>query len=130
MTAQELFNTVVLHMRKQGRQSNTAGPGSSCRYRSPEGMKCAVGCLIPDEVYNQGIEGRSVNSAAVMMLLMDLHLQEHKSLLISLQGAHDWAWGSHDEDGETDFKPAPAWMDIFELRARGLAKRYGLEYPA
>lgn len=130
MTAQEILNKVVAHMREQGRQSNTAGPGSSCRYRSPDGARCAVGCLIPDDIYNPGIEGRSVNSAAVQMLLMDLGLQQHKSLLISLQGAHDWAWGSHEEDGDTDFKPVPPWMQIFEHRARGLAKRYGLEYPA
>lgn len=31
-----------------------------CFYRKPGNGSCAVGCLIPDELYDEGIEGASV----------------------------------------------------------------------
>lgn len=30
----------------------TSGPGLYCQYRTTEGNKCAVGCLIPDKLYD------------------------------------------------------------------------------
>lgn len=32
-----------------------------CKYRAPSGLKCAVGCLIPDELYTKNIEGACLN---------------------------------------------------------------------
>ena len=40
-------------MLKQNKQSLE---GMDCRYRSPEGLKCAVGCLINDEHYTEELE--------------------------------------------------------------------------
>lgn len=54
MTPQEIFNKVVTHLFDQGGKSEHGG---LCRYRDPYGNSCAVGCLIPDEIYDPGIEG-------------------------------------------------------------------------
>lgn len=34
---------------------------NSCKYRSSNGKKCAVGIIIPDNVYEKRFEGRSIN---------------------------------------------------------------------
>lgn len=38
---------------------------SQCLYRSPEGHSCAVGILIPDEMYRPDMEGLEANGALV-----------------------------------------------------------------
>src|SRR5437899_3188379 len=60
-TNQETFNTVVEHLRRQGRQSIR---GHSCLYRGPEGTKCAAGWLIPDDLYQPEMEGTLVGAGA------------------------------------------------------------------
>lgn len=57
MTNQELFDTVAVHLLKQNESSVDEGGG--CLYRSGD-LKCAVGVLIPDELYSSDIEGISV----------------------------------------------------------------------
>lgn len=58
---QETFNTVVLGIVKQGGPSRKPleepMTGSCCRYRDDEGRKCAIGQIIPDELYDPAIEG-------------------------------------------------------------------------
>jgi hypothetical protein len=41
---------------KGNRQSKKSPSSSFCMYRNPQGAKCAVGCLIPDEMYNPQME--------------------------------------------------------------------------
>ena len=55
---QQTFNTVVEHLRKQGKKATTENDG--CCYRTPDGLKCAAGILIPDSEYNHEFEGYSV----------------------------------------------------------------------
>ena len=68
MTDQEVFDKVVTALRKQGRRSSMMQPhpeyGSQeiCRYRGPRGVKCAAGHLIPDELYDEEMEGKDWNS--------------------------------------------------------------------
>lgn len=54
MTKQQVFDKVVTHLLAQG-EASTAGRG--CAYRGRNGLMCAVGCLIPDEMYNSEMEG-------------------------------------------------------------------------
>lgn len=68
MTTQETFDTVFRHLVKQGRRSMTtqASYGENrdterCSYRGKGGTSCAIGCLIPDELYSPDIEGKSFN---------------------------------------------------------------------
>ena len=54
MNNQEIFDKVVTHLLTQNEQSLKDG---QCYYRTEEGLSCAVGCLIPDKLYNSDIEG-------------------------------------------------------------------------
>lgn len=111
-TAQEIFDAVIRHLRKQGRRANDYSPIYSryvCRYRGDNGTKCAVGCLIDDEHYNPACEGVSVgggNAPARVALHEALRASgvdavEHASLLSSLQNFHDVGWsGSEITDNQ------------------------------
>lgn len=64
MNSQEIFDKVVLHLLEQGERCSTMDEDGkeTCLYRGPEGMRCAVGCLIPDDLYDPGIEKKRVSS--------------------------------------------------------------------
>ena len=104
MTAQEIFDTVLTHLREQGKAAK--GRDGDCQYRGTRGTACAVGCLIPDELYNPLIEGLSVDQ--IFKAAMPEHRQhqararrpilarianhlgaENLTLLCELQDAHD-----------------------------------------
>lgn len=57
MTNQEIFDTVARHLLTQ---KEKCGEGALCNYRRG-GLKCAVGVLIPDELYSSAIEGIPVD---------------------------------------------------------------------
>jgi hypothetical protein len=59
MTNQEVFDTVVTHLLAQGVKSESE---TGCMYRGPHNLKCAVGCLIPDELYDSIIEGSNLSA--------------------------------------------------------------------
>lgn len=55
---QEVFDKVCEHLVKQGVKSRRfINEDSVCAYRGENGLMCAVGCLIPDELYNVNFEG-------------------------------------------------------------------------
>ena len=89
MTRQEIFDTIVAHLHAQGQPAIS---GSSCFYRSPTGLKCAVGCLIPDDKYSQEIEHDAVTSAPVQDWAYRVGLtfiRDHKAFLSRMQDVHD-----------------------------------------
>lgn len=57
MTPQEIFEKVSRHLLTQNKRSMLVVPGDStdhgCAYRGQDGLRCAVGCLITDEVYEE-----------------------------------------------------------------------------
>ncbi len=66
-TLQETYDKVVAHLRKQGIRAMKQEPNgfSACVYRNNEGLKCAAGCLIPDEKYSPYMEGMAVVSTDI-----------------------------------------------------------------
>lgn len=80
-THQETFDKVATHLITQRAASRDY---SGCRYRGPDGLKCAVGCLITDEYYHPGIEGLTVDS-------LDFFEKSDIKLLEDLQCVHDCA---------------------------------------
>lgn len=102
MTPQEIFDTVARHLFTQGERAGIvleddptdddkyANKGFSCRYRAPGGAKCAVGVLIPDEVYSFNMEERGVNDVYyAFAAVLPLWMGENLKLLASLQSVHD-----------------------------------------
>jgi hypothetical protein len=61
-----------------------------CRYRTPDGRKCAGGLLIPDEDYDEVMEGRMIITVLERWDLKD-HVPEGMTPedLSFVQGAHD-----------------------------------------
>jgi len=97
MTPQEIFDTVATHLFTQGER---ATDNYTCVYRTPEGLKCAVGCLIPNKLYRVSMEGTVLDG-----LLRDTtcqlpkYFRENRELLRKLQTAHDnqdnWSSSRH-----------------------------------
>ncbi len=87
-TARQVFDRVATHMMSI-RQLVHPVSIRSCRYRDGD-LRCAIGCLIPDEVYSPTFE-----SNAVQLLIdsvpwfTDSGLTAHARLLNSLQFIHD-----------------------------------------
>lgn len=55
MTRQQIFNKVATHLLTQNKRA--VGPDGGCQYRTHDGLRCAVGALIPDGMYDIGMEG-------------------------------------------------------------------------
>lgn len=61
LSKQQVFNRVTAHLLIQGKAAMAAVDDGSleCAYRTPEGLKCAIGALIPDEIYSPKMENTS-----------------------------------------------------------------------
>lgn len=128
MTNQEIFDKVLTHLRVQGRASVEEGVG--CMYRGPGGTSCAVGCLIPNYLYDPVIEGlsadcsRTSKALGVSIASRDKFLaimdglgfnDNQRSFLQRLQGAHD-------------LKLAERGIEAWEEKMAEIAFEEGLTY--
>lgn len=90
---QEIFNEVATHLLKQGKASRVNF--GVCLYRGPDNTSCAVGCLIPDEMYDQKMEGRGASLLVMDAQAGDFNLPNwfkyNLPLLGMLQRIHDEA---------------------------------------
>lgn len=90
-TKQEVFDTVCDHMLAQNKRAQDEG-GGRCWYRQGD-LKCAVGCLIPDDQYSSDLEAGGVQTLAMDDVLrfgiVDLNEDETVHFLSRLQQIHD-----------------------------------------
>ncbi len=127
MNKQEIFDKVATHLFTQGKP---AIEDQTCKYRDSEGNSCAVGCLIPDEMYTPKLDDFNLYSKLPMdkqgtgirqhldnnvIPLPDFINSENLNLLIALQSVHD--------DGAY-------WEDNLEMKIalKRVAKSYCLDY--
>lgn len=88
------------HLTKQKAQSmGTYGEDNNggCMYRGPEGLMCAVGCLIKDEEYNYLMEGSPAASFDVMKAVSD-------SLGVEMSPELEWVcshWQAYHDGAST-----------------------------
>lgn len=104
MTEQDIFDIVYPAMIKQGKPA--IDEKGNCKYRAPDGSKCAVGHLLEDDEYNPEIEGNSVEEAGIAHLIPD-RLLPHVQFLVDLQHAHDVMV---DGNNKRDFRETSAWI--------------------
>lgn len=104
---QAFYDKTIRHLLTQGKQAISTG--GNCWYRSPDGLSCAVGCHIPDELYSPVLEKKSITTIcdtyiadvpaeqreAIRALIPSLELAQ------ALQVIHDSSY-SWDENGLTD----------------------------
>ena len=95
---QEVFDFVIEKLYRQGKQSkNFDDEGASqCVYRSDDGSKCAVGQLIPYDLYTSRIESIGAYTLANMdtenkklKKISDYMKKFNTDLLTKLQTLHD-----------------------------------------
>jgi len=96
LTKKQIYDKVAKHLLSQRARSMTGG---RCVYRNPQGLKCAIGCLIPDSDYTKDIEGGLVdfavfdNDFALLQILyqngVDVSDIKVLALLGSLLNIHD-----------------------------------------
>lgn len=114
LTNQVIFDRVVAHLRKQGKTAWNEEK-MQCQYRI-DGLSCAVGCLIPDDVYESTFktrEGSTVDDIPAEELeLCGISKDRSLRLLGRLQAIHD----RYDVDG---------WEEGWEQCARD----FGLVLP-
>ena len=93
MSVREIFYKVEKHLLKQNEKSESKCAG--CQYRSDNGLSCAVGCLMTDDMYDSSLEGESVKATEVVEALTPIigvsprHQAEKIDLLNRLQCIHD-----------------------------------------
>lgn len=88
---QEIFNIVAHHLLSQRVKALRNG---RCVYHGPDGTQCAVGCLIPNELYEEWMEGHDVSYQRLAdgeySIVVAAHCEVRQlSLLRILQGVHD-----------------------------------------
>lgn len=66
LTMQQIFDKVSHHLLTQ----NAKAMGQfKCMYRTSNGLMCAVGCLIPDELYDPSLESWIGSDPAILDVL-------------------------------------------------------------
>lgn len=96
-TSQQIFNKVATHLLTQKKKSlkkkslkKTRGADDdACLYRGPGGLKCAIGCLIPDSKYDECMENKIVKDILLNYPELRPYLGANESLLEDLQAIHD-----------------------------------------
>lgn len=90
MQAQDLFDTIVEHLLAMpARSGGRLATGQfECRYRGPDGARCAIGVLIHDDEYRQDMEGNDVVQLDRDGVLPS-RLAAHLDMLRAMQRIHD-----------------------------------------
>ena len=84
LTEQELFDKVAKHLLAQNKKSYKSAE-TECTYRSPEGLKCAAGCLIEDDEYLPLMEDKTWSR----LCAQGYAKTDHRDLIDRLQKIHD-----------------------------------------
>lgn len=83
-SAQEVFDHIAVHMLEQKRRAlNVDG---DCQYRNRDGLRCAAGCLMTDDEYEDVFEGM------VWLELVEYAWvpSQHHDLIVHMQSVHDF----------------------------------------
>ena len=94
---QAIFDRVATHLLTQMKQSKTINSkgNSVCMYLNPEGLKCAVGCLVNKDLAKKLDESMGeYNSTGVSDYHIETQLpyaiKHHVKFLSELQNLHDY----------------------------------------
>ena len=113
---QETFDRVYAHLVAQGERSYDVDD-ASCMYRGPDNTSCAVGCLIPDELYKPEFEHRRIGGLFQDFpdLFEKLFEGVDVDLLTRMQHAHDMDyWGEN--------------LSALHAEMKFIAENFGLNY--
>lgn len=118
MNNQEAFDKIAEHLLTQKVQARNDAD-TNCAYRGRGGTKCAVGCLIPDELYDPDMEGEDAGMLPELFpqlkpLIYGLNIK----LLTEIQFMHDneapASWLLHLKSTAHRFCLSPEVLNKFE----------------
>lgn len=127
MKLQETFDKILKHLRTQGHPCMLSTGKGRCVYRNDAGESCAVGCLIPDEMYKPKLEEFSATlllargdslSAYLNTLHEDRPGMNFDLFLAACQRAHD---------GDA-LKRQVEWRESMNRAMSQIAYQYYLHY--
>lgn len=83
-----------VELRKQGRQSvnESMDSGGTCKYRTKDGLRCAIGVHIPEEQYNENWDegaNTAINYKKEICQLLELEHDHDIQIAVRVQKAHD-----------------------------------------
>lgn len=118
---QEVFDLAARHLLTQKAKARIQRDESSnqrCLYRAPDGCKCAVGALIPDEIYQPEMDQGDTGIDEIISrfpTIATLFSGVDDDLLADLQTVHDdyivSRWGEHLRALATDYGLSAAVID-------------------
>ena len=124
---QKVFDKVATHLMEQGVAA--VDKNNSCKYRTGDGLKCAVGCLIPDNKYTPRLEGgnasHNIETHGMRIDGVWFYTYEFKEFLNSLQMVHDLRMPL--PEGTEDHGFSDRTMDYWKGGMRQIASRYDLD---
>ena len=130
MDMQKIFETVARHLLTQKLKCVTSSRGGAY-HRQANNLRCAIGCLIPDALYNKRIEGKDVDD----LLTSRSPLGEHLRKLTGFSGKEDeFGDYQHKDERLIDFLSAlQSCHDETEpyhwaTELRRIGKRFRLDY--
>lgn len=97
LQTQEIFDVIAWNLLRQHARARVVhddGRGQ-CRYQAPDGKRCAIGFIIPDDIYHPTLEGLRVADLAHQLLHTNFGrefarlLYRDLELLTALQQMHD-----------------------------------------
>jgi hypothetical protein len=98
MNKQAVLDQVIAFIHAQG------GPGqqhNGCFYRTSDGRKSAIGCLIPDEIYSGSLEDYDPSQLPRHVLdTLDADSDCEIEFLVLLESAHDLAAKTSWDEGK------------------------------
>lgn len=128
MSKQVLFNEVFKHLWKQNKSAmdnNNGECGDVCMYKSMDGLKCAVGCLITYENYDSNMEANNVGELVVLHkveLSLNRRVGDEELLMLKdLQDVHDSLRHFNEEPS--------TWREKYLTQMYQIANNYGLTLP-
>lgn len=96
LTDQEIFDTVARHLLTQNQKSLRVDEDGKiyniCLYRGSNGLKCAAGCLIPDNLYNPEMDSTESDDTSWSFIVRKwpaLAAIGNEKLIAELQDIHD-----------------------------------------
>ena len=101
-TTEEVFEYIRNHLLTQNRRS--ANIDGTCMYKNEQGLKCAAGCLIPDDMYYPDLEYRKWFA----LVTRNFAPEDHMELIQEMQRIHDdydpitWEFDLDKLEGELD----------------------------
>lgn len=113
-TLQEAYDLMVAHMRKQQAFSMEEG-SPRCKYRGPNGLMCAVGALIPDNVFHERMEAKTADELAILTAA-------------NMDPAHAWVMSDFQTTLHDNLSNFPFDSETFEAAAKVAAEANGLVY--